>query len=249
MENKRIINRDITVWLDLDDTVWDFRGNSRKSLADLYSLRNLDRWFGTVDEWIECYERHNHALWDLYNRGEIAKEFLMTERFRRPLTERHCDDATAREMGAELDTHYLDLLGQCGTLIDGARELLQWLRDNGCTTGILSNGFVEVQHRKLRSAGIDGMIDCVVLSDEIGVNKPARELFDYAAVKSGNPDGRHIMIGDNPLTDIAGAVNAGWDAIYFNRDGSGTPLPPELSATIPQITQLNSAPALLADLA
>lgn len=240
------MTRPDVIWLDLDDTVWDFRGNSRKSLARLYALERLDRWFPTPEAWIDCYERHNHALWDQYNRAEVTKDYLMTERFRRPFAEAGCDAATATEMSRRFDRRYLDMLGQCPGLVPGALELLQQLKSDNYTIGILSNGFVEVQYRKLQSAGIVHLIDCVVLSDEIGINKPARELFDYAARKCGAAAGaRHLLVGDNPLTDIAGAVNAGWQAIYFNRDGCGTPLDSILAGEVPEITRLEQVMPLL----
>lgn len=234
-----------TVWLDLDDTLWDFRANSRATLATLFETEGLDRWFESANAWRDCYEKHNHALWDLYNRAEVTKDYLMTERFRRPLAEAGCPAQLAVEMSEQLDPLYLGRLGECGLLVPGALELLTWLKENGYRTGILSNGFVEVQHRKLRSAAIAHMIDCVVLSDEIGVNKPDRRLYDYALGKSGATADGSLLVGDNPLTDIAGAVNAGWHAVYFNRDGEGAPLPEELKSRVTEITRLDETIELL----
>ena len=66
--------------------------------------------------------------------------------------------------------------------------------------------------------------DAVVLSDDIGVNKPDKRIFDHALKKSNALADCTLIIGDNPDTDIAGAVNAGWHAIYFNRNGEGKPI-------------------------
>ncbi len=234
-----------TVWLDLDDTLWDFHANSRATLATLYDTERLDQWFSSPENWRDCYERHNHALWDQYNRAEVTKEFLMIERFRRPLVEGGCPEETAETMQRTLDKLYLSRLGECGKLVPGALELLNWLKENGYRTGVLSNGFVEVQHRKLHSSGVDHLIDCVVLSDEIGVNKPARQLFDYALEKSGTTADKSLLVGDNPSTDIAGAVNAGWHAVYFNRDGMSAQLPAPLCDHVPEIKYLDEVIPLL----
>lgn len=204
------------VWLDLDDTLYDFQAASLIALGKVHADLNLGRFFRSVDEWIDIYHRHNSALWKLYNRAEITKEFLKMERFRRPLVEAGADDATARQLSLQLDPLYLDLLGRAGCTIPGAIELLQSLHSNGFKVGILSNGFTEVQHKKLHSSGIAPYVDCVVLSDEIGINKPDRRLFDYALQKAGTTASAALMIGDNPDTDIAGATAAGWRARLFN---------------------------------
>ncbi|MBO4380143.1 MAG: HAD family hydrolase, partial [Muribaculaceae bacterium] len=75
------------------------------------------------------------------------------------------------------------------------------------------NGFSGVQERKLKNAGLK--VDVVVLSDEIDINKPDRRLFDYALQKSGATAEESLMVGDNPLTDIAGAIKAGWRSILY----------------------------------
>ena len=212
---------DVThVWLDLDDTLIDFRGNSRLALAEVYEHERFDRLYRTVDEWIENYEFHNRRLWELYNRAEISGDFLRMERFRAPLSDAGVDPERATEMSRRLDPLYLDCLAATPGTVDGARELLEFLKGRGYTVGVLSNGFADVQQRKLETAGLRRLVDIVVLSDDIGVNKPDKRLFDHAMVRVGETDPRrHLMIGDNASTDIAGAVNAGWQAIHFDPAG------------------------------
>lgn len=217
VENNKDMISGKVVWIDLDDTLWDFKSNSSVALAGLYRDYDLGRWFDSESAWIECYERHNHALWDQYNHALIAKEYLMSERFRRPLAE--AGSTMTAEYGRLFDTEYLDRLAQCTVLIDGAVELLGALRGMGCRIGILSNGFTEVQYRKIRNSGLEPYVDFVVLSDDIGVNKPDVRIFRHAEAVCGSDAAGCIMIGDNPDTDIAGALNAGWQAIYFSRKG------------------------------
>ncbi|MDE5744249.1 MAG: HAD-IA family hydrolase, partial [Paramuribaculum sp.] len=130
----------------------------------------------------------------------------------------------ATTLSETLDPVYLSLLGEEKQLVPGAMDLLVRIRNTGVPIGILSNGFVEVQHKKIASAGLRDLIDIVVLSDDIGVNKPDKKLFQHAMKisKEMNPE-RHIMIGDNPDTDIAGAISAGWQAIHFIPDSSVYP--------------------------
>lgn len=206
------------VWVDLDDTIIDFRANSRAALANLYRQRRFDSLWPTVDDWIAAYERHNISLWVDYSVGIIDNATLRLERFRRPLTDAGMSDAEARKLSPGLDPQYLDLLAQEKRLIPGAPALLAKLRERGFTIGVLSNGFADVQHRKIARAGLADKIDITVLSDDIGVNKPDTRLFRYAQSRTQWPDdaSAHLMIGDNPATDIGGALKAGWQAVWFN---------------------------------
>lgn len=208
------------VWFDLDDTLIDFRGNSRIALAQFYRIEGLERLYPDADAWIENYEYHNRGLWEQYNRGEIERDYLRVQRFLRPLVDAGMAADEALSLAAGYDRLYLDLLAAQPGTIEGARELVGYFRDRGYFVGVLSNGFTDVQSRKIETAGLMPFINKVVLSDDIGVNKPDRRLFDYAAEVSGETDPRrHVMVGDNPVTDIQGAVGAGWQAIHFDPDG------------------------------
>lgn len=206
------------VWVDLDDTVWDFSANSWETLGELYYREGLDAYFLSVDDWRERYLKCNHALWPLYNAGKITKEFLQVERFRKVLADVGYPQSDLLAKSKILDPLYLSILGTKTRLIDGAREMLEYLREKGYNIGLISNGFREVQYRKLKSSQIDGYFDVVVLSDDVGVNKPDRRIFDLALKKAGASASESVIIGDNPDADIAGAEMAGWRAIYFNKD-------------------------------
>ncbi len=206
------------VWVDLDDTLIDFTTNAHTALVGMWNDEPLlQRLFAAPDVWAECYEHHNLALWAEYNVGNITRNYLRMERFRRPLVEAGMNDADAREVSVRFDPLYLDYLAMGKALMPGAIELLEALRKSGVKIGVLSNGFKEVQFRKIRNTGLDPYIDIVVLSDDIEVNKPDIRIYNYAMMRSECEDcSRHLMVGDNPDTDIKGAVNAGWHAIWYH---------------------------------
>lgn len=212
--------RPSVVWLDLDDTLIDFHTNSRLALRRLYTEAGIDRWIPSADIWVENYEVSNVDLWRRYALNEISRDYLRIERMRAPLRPYFSGSvAELDEFALRLDPWYLDLLAIQKELVAGALELLTWLRIHDYRTGILSNGFEQVQYRKMDAAGITPYIDITVLSDHIGINKPAIGIYRHAMEITGerNP-GRHLLVGDNITTDIAGAVNAGWEAIYFDRN-------------------------------
>ena len=92
---------------------------------------------------------------------------------------------------------------------------------------ILSNGFKELQSRKMQTAGIDKYFDALILSEDIGVNKPDSRLYEHAMHRTASKPEESIMIGDMFDTDIVGAANFGIDSIYYNPKGkTGHPFAP-----------------------
>lgn len=94
---------------------------------------------------------------------------------------------------------------------------MEYLTGKGYRLHLCSNGFHEVQYRKLRSSGLEKFFTTVILSEDADANKPRKEFFDYAFEKTGAKPETTIMIGDNYRTDIVGAMNADLDTILFNR--------------------------------
>ena len=81
---------------------------------------------------------------------------------------------------------------------------------------IITNGFDEIQGTKLTSAGIEKYFKDVITSEKAGHKKPAKEIFNYTLQLNGYQPDEAIMIGDNLLTDIAGARNASIDTVFYN---------------------------------
>lgn len=228
------------VWLDLDDTLIDFKVNSRAALRILHDECALHRFIPSVDEWVETYESHNHSLWDRYSRQEITQEFLRVDRFFTPLHKGWTGtDEELVKFSWELDTIYLERLAQQKTLIPGAIRLLDYLRERNYYIGVLSNGFTSVQHAKLTNTGLATKIDLLVLSDDIGVNKPDTRIYRHAMERAADLEpSHHLMIGDNLSTDIRGALDSGWHAIHLDRSTSGSARWADTHLVTPDLTSI-----------
>ncbi|MDE6555541.1 MAG: YjjG family noncanonical pyrimidine nucleotidase [Duncaniella sp.] len=236
-------NRRKWIWFDLDDTLIDFHTNSRLAHKLLFDEQEgFGHIFHDVSDWLNAYEDHNLLLWKRYAEGEITQEFLRMDRFFTPLMTRWTRSREELEtLCRYLDTHYLDLLAAQKTVIADAKETLEEMRNMGYSIGVLSNGFTSVQHRKIESAGLKSLIDCVVLSDDIGVTKPDPRLYLYAMSVVNDLDPRnHVMVGDNFSTDIRGAVAAGWGNVWFNPKGKSADLGTEgaRNASIRSLSEL-----------
>lgn len=206
------------IFFDLDDTLFDFASASIKSLKKLWKEQESIRSkYGTAEAFIEEYHIHNSQMWELHERGEITSEFLKGERFRLTISPEE-DTEESRHLSRMLNDRYLYLLGECNAPCRGAEELFNELSKE-YLIGVLTNGFNEVQYRKLRNSGLDKYIQRVVISDEIGIQKPDARIFRYAERETGASAETAIMIGDNPKNDIQGALDAGWRAIYYDCKG------------------------------
>ena len=208
------------IFIDLDDTIWDFTANSHVSLEIMYRDLDIARIYPDYDAFSSAYYAKNSELWALYHHGKIEKDFLIIERYAHLLRTIGYNDID-NHLAQRMNEYYLDTLAQQTQLVPYAIELLDYLTQRGYNLYILSNGFIEVQHKKLQSAGIGDYFKRMVLSDEIGINKPDRRLFDYALEVTHSQAADTLMIGDNYDADILGAMQAGWGQIYFDRNHRG----------------------------
>ena len=208
------------IFIDLDDTIWDFTANSHVSLEIMYRDLDIARIYPDYDAFSSAYYAKNSELWALYHHGKIEKDFLIIERYAHLLRTIGYNDIDNR-LAQRMNEYYLDTLALQTQLVPYAIELLDYLTRRGYNLYILSNGFIEVQHKKLQSAGIEDYFERMVLSDEIGINKPDRRLFDYALEVTHSQAADTLMIGDKYDADILGAMQAGWGQIYFDRNHRG----------------------------
>ena len=204
------------LFIDLDDTLYDFTANSLDAYREVYALMGYERWFRSFEHYYEIYWARNRELWVLYADNKITKDQLNADRYTHPLHVMGVADADA--VGARFWEESMRRLPLGTKLMPHAREILEYLRSR-YRLYILSNGFAELQARKMQSAGIGHYFDGVVLSEDIGVNKPHREIFEYALRVADVAADRALMIGDNYEVDIKAAQGVGIDQVYYNPAG------------------------------
>ncbi len=216
------------LFIDFDDTLYDTYGNAVIALRETFDYFQLKRYFSDPQVFYDSYWEANIDLWSRYSRDEITRDNLIVERFRRPLSEGKGIKVT-KEFCLEVSDRFLDFCSNKPGVVDGAHEVMDYLKKKGYRMHMTSNGFHEVQYKKLAACGLKDYFDNIILSEDAKYNKPSKAYFDYALKIAGAQSDSVLMIGDNLNTDILGALHAGLDAMLFNRwqvDVSGvTPQP------------------------
>jgi len=204
------------LFIDFDDTLYDTHGNAVIALGELFEAFGLSRYFERPETFYDSYWTANIDLWTRYAKGEITRDYLIVERFRRPLSAGQ-GIAVTEQYCLQMSDAFLQLCSSKPGTVEGARELMDYLKAKGYRMHLCSNGFHEVQYRKLEACGLRPYFDTIVLSEDAGANKPSPLYFDYALRQTGAGRAETLMIGDNLQTDVLGAMAAGIDAVFFDR--------------------------------
>lgn len=115
------------------------------------------------------------------------------------------------------------------------KKVLQYFGEKGYKHYIISNNFPELREVFLR-LGLDEEIAGYFISASVGYDKPRKEMFEYAMAKAGNPEVCY-MIGDNPVADYEGSLNAGMKPVLVHKKVEGKVCCEELTDLFDIITE------------
>lgn len=223
------------VFLDWDNTIGDFSHAAEKALKHIYTKYQLSNFFPSFESYYTLYHNHNLLLWDLYGEGKISKEKLQLERFCYPLQEivkqnnsQPLSDQDIHSLAENIGNDFCQLTTDYFTLMPYANEVIPYLAERYPLT-IISNGFIEVQYQKIERSGLRPYFRHIVLSEEVGCQKPQPQIYKKALTLNEVSAEQAIMIGDTFSSDIMGAQAVGIDQIWIK--DSETPILPNQTAT------------------
>lgn len=203
------------LFFDLDNTLWDFSANAREALKQTLEELQLIDQLDSFDDYFQLYEQINESLWSDYRAKKITKQALIVERFSRSLEAFHI----LNQDWQGINSHYLGCMCLQTKLLPGTLETLGYLKAKGYQMHIITNGFIEVQHAKVKNSGLSDFFGHIYISEEIRTTKPHRKIFEHALKSSNALKKKSIMIGDSWEIDIVGAQGFGMDQIMFLNNG------------------------------
>ncbi len=198
------------IFFDLDHTLWDFDKNSILAFDKIFKKQHP-----TINtaSFIEIYVPINQACWKLYQVDKMTHQELRYERLKQSFDAMNY--AISDEDIDSISEDYIEFLPDNNQLFEGAIEVLEYLHPK-YNLHIITNGFAEVQGRKLKNSGIGNYFKTITNSEMAGVKKPHRSIFEFALSLAETNKQNSIMIGDCIDADVRGAIAFGMQAILFD---------------------------------
>jgi putative hydrolase of the HAD superfamily len=210
------------VVFDLDGTLLD-----RKSAFETYMLEQAERFAARLGD--VTRERFIDAAF----RTDLNGTAPRTAAFQQMAAELGLDERLATELVAD---YKVGFPATC-RLFPGAMETLRSLRADGLRLGLITNGSVSMQSRKLDAVDLRPVLDAILISEGEGVRKPDAAIFHRAAERLGVESSVCVFVGDNPEADVRGAKRVGMRAVWV-RDPWWNDQPEEADAVIGHIREL-----------
>lgn len=195
------------VLIDIDDTLFSFQQGSFDSLVQAFGHFGVPF---TSEVELPVFERHNVALWQAYERGEIPKEYIFAERFRRVNAELGLELPPT-----ELNRLFLQALAQSCIFMPHCRELLEALHGK-YKVYVVTNGDTFAQESRIARSGLGHLFDGVFISEQMGCKKPEKVFFDKVFARIGEEyRDCSILVGDSLTSDMQGGRNAGIPTCFY----------------------------------
>jgi len=197
------------IFFDLDHTLWDFEKNSALAFQLLFDRYKVEI---DVSRFLAVYEPVNLQYWKLYREEKVSKENMRRGRLLDTFIKFNLQFPI--DFIDSLAESYIDFLPLNNYLLEGAVEILDYLQPK-YSLHIITNGFEEVQQRKLTNSNIHHYFKTVTNSERAGVKKPDPKIFYYALQQANTTSQKSIMIGDNLEADILGAEAVGIKSVLL----------------------------------
>lgn len=229
------------IFFDLDNTLWDFKKNSYYAMLAAFEHFKIARFNLTFDGFFSVYTNHNRLLWEQYRNKSVTKKELTAARFKNTFEDLKISGINPEDM----NTYYLQEMPEQKLLTPGAMNILWYLKEKNYLLYIITNGFKEVQHKKMLNSGISNFFEKVFISEEIKMPKPAAKVFEYAVKSSNARKTQSLMVGDDWDVDVLGALKYGMDAVYCPDNGKENSIDGQYKNQLYRISDLSELKQIL----
>ncbi|SES31102.1 HAD family hydrolase [Salisediminibacterium halotolerans] len=201
----------MTVFFDLDDTLYDQLEPFRKAVADTGFACSGEELYALFRR----IRHHSDTMWPLYVNGEISLNEMRIVRAQKAFKDTGME--ITEDEAAKLQDSYVFYQAQL-SFYPGVENVFHLLQSANIQIGLITNGPGEHQRRKIEALGLSAWIpeELQFISEEIGLTKPDTAVFHYVNEKSGTLPEQSVYVGDNWINDIEPAKHSGWQAVWFN---------------------------------
>lgn len=206
------MNTYTSLFLDVDNTLLDFY------MAESVAVRKVLKQHSLPydDDTVKIYSGINQSYWERFEKGEIPKSAIFEGRFRTLLEVLNREGDTAA-----ISQDYCAFLSEGYFKMEGAMEILEYLKAKGYKLYATTNGLSSTQFKRIKNSGIEPYFDGIFVSEEAGHQKPEKEYFDYVISKIPEKDkSKMLIVGDSQSSDILGGINSGIDTCWYNFQNS-----------------------------
>lgn len=206
------------VFLDLDDTLTEYPDGFGSVLMQVYQQAvAAGAPADAYAEFSRAYWNSTCGLWASMHAGTIRGDEVRLTRMRRGLEALSFDDEA---LAVRMHNTWDDLAAGLPALRPGALDLLSALRGR-VFVGLITDGYADLQRRKLERLELARWFDRVQISEEVGTCKPFARTFRLSLDAARVLPAEAVMVGDNANSDVRGALGVGMRAVYLDAAASG----------------------------
>ncbi|MED1725532.1 HAD family hydrolase [Mesorhizobium sp. M00.F.Ca.ET.186.01.1.1] len=232
------MSRFSTILFDLDDTLFDFSACWEQGMQQTIATHALTAGMDAAGL-LSALRRHGDDLWidviakkyDFTQYRQLRMQRAMAD-FNRIIEARDVDDFQRAYQAACLDAVQPD---------PSVQQIVAQLAEQH-KLGIVTNGPVDMAFIKLERLGLSSYFpqDRVIISELLGYHKPDPRIYATARERLEAASGEVLFVGDTWEADVAGAIDAGFSAIWLNPKGKTATSDHKPLAVIERLDQLPS---------
>lgn len=201
------------IFFDADNTIIDHKECEKQALLAMFRGIGVEY----KEEYQNVFRPLDRSLWDSVAQGinPVPKEEIAVYRFK----------VLFEKIGVEFDDYsranelFKEGLVSSSALMEHAEEIVRYLHEKKYKLYVVTNGKVNLQRPRVMNSKIAEYIADIIVSEEVGADKPSPEMFCVLLKRADLAPEEVIMVGDSLDKDIQGAHNARIRAIWFNQDG------------------------------
>jgi len=199
------------IFFDVDDTLYDQLRPFARAFEKNFNFKDI-----SLEILYNASRKLSDEVFQLVENGDMDIQDMHVYRIKQALA--HFGKKISYKEAAMFQKDY-EFFQKDIVLLPDIIDVLNFCFQNKITMGIITNGPLDHQKRKIKQLGIESWIPSknIIISSEVGLAKPDVRVFRLAETKVQTDNGNLFYVGDSFQNDIIGAKKAGWKAIWCNR--------------------------------